>query len=183
MPTIFTHAVVPIAAAVLLGKKRVSTPLLVVGIIAAIAPDADVIAFKLGIEYAHELGHRGLSHSIVFAIFIGLIGMAFHKPLKADKYLVFGFVSFCAASHGLLDMLTNGGLGVAYFWPWSAERYFLPIRPIEVSPLSVKRFLSEAGLRVVISEVLWVWLPLMVVATMGSKVPTITSTFFGKKTK
>jgi inner membrane protein len=169
MPTIFTHAVVPIAAAILLGRKSVSVPLIVVGIVAAMAPDADVIAFQLGIEYAHELGHRGASHSIVFALFLGLIAMAFHKPLKVGKLLAFSFVSVCAASHGFLDMFTNGGLGVAYYWPWSSERHFFAMRPIEVSPIGVSRFFSARGAKVILSELMWVWAPLLLLSTIGAK--------------
>jgi inner membrane protein len=169
MPTIFTHAVVPIAAAILLGRKRISAPLIVVGMLAAMAPDIDVIAFRLGIEYAHELGHRGASHSIIFALFLGLIAMAFHKPLKVGKLLAFSFVSACAASHGFLDMFTNGGLGVAYYWPWSSERHFFAMRPIEVSPIGIAAFFSERGAKVILSELIWVWAPLLALATIGSR--------------
>jgi inner membrane protein len=169
MPTIFTHAVVPIAAAVLLSRKRVSAPLIVVGVVASIAPDADVVAFQLGIEYAHELGHRGASHSVVFALFLGLIAMAFHQPLRSGKLLALSFVSTCAASHGFLDMFTNGGLGVAYYWPWSIERHFFAIRPIEVSPIGVAAFFSERGAKVILSELVWVWAPFLTLATIGSR--------------
>jgi inner membrane protein len=169
MPTIFTHAVVPIAAAILLSRKQVSAPLIVAGIVASIAPDADVVAFQLGIEYAHELGHRGASHSVVFALLLGLIAMVFHRPLKTEKLLAFSFVSACAASHGFLDMFTNGGLGVAYYWPWSIERHFFAIRPIEVSPIGVSRFFSERGAKVILSELIWVWAPLLTLATIGSR--------------
>jgi inner membrane protein len=169
MPTILTHAIVPITVAILLSKKRISAPLIVVGIVASMAPDADVVAFYLGVEYAHELGHRGASHSVVFALFLGLIAMVFHKPLKTGKLLAFSFVAACAASHGFLDMFTNGGLGVAYYWPWSIERHFFAIRPIEVSPIGVAAFFSERGAKVILSELIWVWAPLLTLATIGSR--------------
>jgi inner membrane protein len=56
-------------------------------------------------------------------------------------------------------MLTNGGLGVALFAPFSNERYFWPWRPIEVSPIGLEAFLSPWGVRVLVSEAKWVWLP------------------------
>lgn len=56
-------------------------------------------------------------------------------------------------------MLTNGGMGVAYLWPFSDQRFFFPVQPIQVSPLSLRRLLSPAGLAVAKSELLWVWLP------------------------
>nr|WP_317191512.1 metal-dependent hydrolase [Hymenobacter negativus] len=63
------------------------------------------------------------------------------------------------ASHGLLDAMTTGGLGVAFFSPWHPERYFFPFRPIKVSPLSIRGFFGAKGLRVLASEALWVGLP------------------------
>jgi inner membrane protein len=63
------------------------------------------------------------------------------------------------ASHGALDALTNGGLGVAFFAPFDATRYFFPWRPVEVSPIGVAAFFSQRGLEVFVSELLWLWLP------------------------
>ncbi len=69
------------------------------------------------------------------------------------------FLFACAASHGMLDALTNGGLGVAFFSPFEPRRYFFPWRPIAVSPLSVSRFLAGRGLRILAGELKWVVLP------------------------
>ena len=62
-------------------------------------------------------------------------------------------------SHGLLDMLTDGGKGVALFWPLSGKRLFFPRHEIEVSPLRLDRILSARGLEVAASELRWIWLP------------------------
>ena len=56
----------------------------------------------------------------------------------------------------------RAGLGVAFFWPLSTARNFLPWRPIEVAPLGVRGFVTQAGWQVMQSELLWVWLPLAV---------------------
>lgn len=77
--------------------------------------------------------------------------------------MTFVFVLLSGASHGLLDMLTNGGLGVAYFWPFSDHRFFFPEQVIQVSPLSLRRLLGPAGRAVLESELLWIWLPGLVV--------------------
>jgi hypothetical protein len=42
----------------------------------ALLPDADVIGFPLGIHYEAPLGHRGATHSIVFALAAGLVVLA-----------------------------------------------------------------------------------------------------------
>lgn len=63
------------------------------------------------------------------------------------------------ASHGFLDSMTDGGLGVAFFSPFNTTRYFLPWTPIRVSPIGFTRFFSYRGLAVIQSELLWIWLP------------------------
>jgi len=68
------------------------------------------------------------------------------------------------ASHGLLDALTDGGLGVAFFAPFDNHRYFLPWRPIHVSPIGAGRFFTHRGLEVLQSELLWIWLPAALLA-------------------
>ncbi|HYX92236.1 MAG TPA: hypothetical protein VE782_11770, partial [Myxococcaceae bacterium] len=40
-----------------------------------------------------------------------------------------------APCHGLLDALTDGGLGAALFWPLTAARCFAPVLPIPVAPI------------------------------------------------
>lgn len=159
MPTIVTHAIIPCALRIGLGKKAVSGRLLVLSILCSILPDADVLSFKLGIPYASQWGHRGFMHSIFFALCIAVLSVFFHRILKSSPVKVFLTVLFSALSHSLLDALTDGGLGVALLWPFSDERLFFTMQPIKVSPLGIRRFLSERGIAVIKSELLWVWLP------------------------
>ena len=49
------------------------------------------------------------------------------------RVATFAFLFLCTMSHALLDALTDGGLGVAFFSPFSNERYFFPWTPIRVS--------------------------------------------------
>ena len=159
MPTVFSHTVIPLAVGLGLGQKVISTRLLLAGIAASTLPDLDVLAFRLGIAYSDLLGHRGFSHSLLFAIALGLLAALLVRYLKTRSLAAFAFVFLAAASHGLLDMLTNGGLGVAYLWPLSEQRFFFSEQPIQVAPLSLNRLFSNAGLAVAKSELLWVWLP------------------------
>ena len=75
------------------------------------------------------------------------------------------FVS--AASHGLLDAMTSSGLGIAFFSPFSNERYFFPWNPIRVSPLSIGRFMSKRGWEVLQSEFVWIWLPSLAIGAIA----------------
>lgn len=159
MPTIITHAAIPLAIGLGLGPRIISRRLLVAGIAASILPDMDVLAFHLGIPYEHALGHRGFSHALFTAALVGL-GVALAAPLlKSRRLVAFLSVAICMASHGLLDMLTDGGKGVALFWPFSEQRLFFPWHGIAVSPLKLDRILSGRGIDVALSELRWIWLP------------------------
>ena len=161
MPTVFSHAAAPLALGLGLGRGTVPRRLLVAGIVGAALPDLDVVTFHLGIPYSADLGHRGFSHSLAFAALVGLAGAAGHRALRAGFARAFVFLFAATVSHGVLDAFTDGGLGVAFLWPWSGERYWAPqaFRVVEVSPISVSRFLSGRGLAVLGSELRWIWLP------------------------
>lgn len=128
------------------------------------ASDADVLAFRFGVPYAHQLAHRGITHSLVFALLLAMLAWIFAKQLASSREHVFSFVFFATASHALLDMPTNGGLGLALIWPVSGERLFFPLRVIEVSPLDIRRFFSSTGVRVLLSELQWAWIPSTIAA-------------------
>lgn len=168
MPTIFTHPAVPLAIAWGLGNKAVLKPLLAAGVVASIVPDLDVLAFRLGIPYAAEFGHRGFSHSLLLALIVAFIGASMAGTLRSTFQRTFWFLFIAMASHGLLDAFTNGGLGVAFLWPFSGERFFAPIHPVEVAPLGFARFLSQRGAAVLWSEFLWIWMPLFSVAAVAA---------------
>lgn len=158
MPSIMSHAAVPIALAVGLGKSRVPPALLVAGIAVSMLPDADVVMFRFGATYDDSWSHRGFSHSLAVAALVGLLAAAALRRLAMPPLRTFLFVTLSMASHGLLDMFTNGGHGVAYLWPFSDARLFAPERPIQVSPLDFSRFAKRAA-RVLESELIWIWLP------------------------
>ena len=162
MPSILTHAAIPLAMYCAADHGRVSRRLLCAGIAAAILPDFDVAAFALGIPYADAFGHRGASHSIVFALVLAVIAAALHRPLRARRLQSAAWIFACAISHPLLDAFTSGGLGVALLWPWTEQRFFAPWRPILVSPFA-NGFFSARGMATLGSELRWVWLPLFAV--------------------
>lgn len=164
MPTIFTHAVVPLAIAAAAGRARVPWKLAAIGAVFAVLPDADVAAFKFGIAYEDEWGHRGVTHSLVFAL---LCAAAVSLAWKEARSLAgFAFLAFAMASHGLLDTLTDGGLGAALWWPFDDARVFAPETPIRVSPIGAG-FFSWRGMETLLSEIRWIWVPCGVLALAG----------------
>ncbi len=169
----FTHAFAAAALGHVLVPRRPALWLL--GALCAAAPDLDVIGFRLGISYGHLLGHRGLSHSLPFAALSAvLLSRPWRHATRAGEQgapstlRLWTYLFAAITSHGLLDALTNGGLGVAFFAPFDGERYFFPWQPIEVSPISVRRFFTARGWRVLQSELLVVWLPALLVMLLAS---------------
>lgn len=162
MASAFGHALASIAIGKSFSKSITSSKLWILGIVCSILPDADVISFKFGIAYESFWGHRGFSHSLLFALLLGILVTFtfFNKNIATKKGLIYIlFFTLCTASHGVLDALTDGGLGVAFFSPFDTARYFLPWRPIKVSPIGASIFFSEWGIKVIISELVWIGIP------------------------
>ena len=168
MCSALTHPAIPLALSVCFPKSAVSPKLILVGAACSIIPDLDAIGYKLGIKYGDMFGHRGFTHSIAFAAALSaLLTFTLFRSGRGSSWAILLFLFISTLSHSLLDMLTNGGLGVALFAPFSGERFFFPWRPIEVSPIGIASFFSEWGMRVIYSELRWVWLPSMVVLATG----------------
>ncbi|HEV8264890.1 MAG TPA: metal-dependent hydrolase, partial [Gemmatimonadales bacterium] len=157
-----THIVATTAIAAFFHRPRVPWHLWFFGALLAVAPDLDVFAPRVGVAYRELVAHRGLSHSLLTAAVVsGLVVMLFYRsgagPLRTKGVWLFLFLAM--ASHGVLDALTKGGLGVAFFAPFEAKRYFFSYRPLAVSPLSIQAFLTSRGLAILINEMRWVWAP------------------------
>lgn len=159
MPTIVTHAAVPLCLGLGLGQKYIPVPLLFAGIGIAMLPDADVLSFKLGVEYANIFGHRGFTHSLLFAFTLPFLLLLFKPMFKVSYLRIWTFLFICLLSHSVLDAFTTGGYGVGWLWPWSEERFFAPVQVIKVAPFALKKYLMPEGIAVMMSELRWVWLP------------------------
>lgn len=160
MPTIFTHAVIGSAIAKLAARDAVNPNTVMACALLAVLPDLDGLFFGL-IPYEHLFGHRGLTHSLLFAALMGLLTALFFlwrgwcARLTLWRYAL--LFARTTASHGILDAFTSGGLGVAFFAPFNTARYFFPYRPIPVSPMSGGALLTARGWRVISSEFLMLW--------------------------
>ena len=165
MASLLTHPIVPLTFGFALGSKRIPVRYWLLGAIASMAADADVVAFALRIPYESQFGHRGATHSIFFAIVLAALVTLRERRHFPAHALLFGYLFASAISHPLLDMLTDGGLGIALFWPLSTERFFFPATPLAVSPIGAA-FFSAEGVGVVMSELEWIWIPCAAIAIL-----------------
>jgi inner membrane protein len=159
MPTIFTHGAIGFTALRPIFGVAPDRRLLLASILLPILPDADALLWGR-IPYSHPLGHRGFTHSLMFAALVGMATAALAAYQKWGYSFIKLAVFFASitASHGLFDAMTTGGLGVAFFAPFDNTRYFLPWRPIPVSPMSAARLMTARGLRVIQWELAFFWL-------------------------
>jgi inner membrane protein len=163
MASAFSHAAVAVAIGYTLTARSLPARFWLLSVACSILPDADVLGFAAGIPYGHMLGHRGLSHSLAFAVALSAAVVRWGFPgvppwSQEGRFLLLNFV-LVTASHGLLDAMTDGGLGVAFFAPFDNTRYFFPWRPVPVSPIGVAAFFTPYGLQVLLSEFVWIWIP------------------------
>jgi len=132
------------------------------GVLCSVVPDVDVIGFHYGIPYGAFWGHRGFTHSLLFAAILASIAMLLvfrSAEPHIGRGVLWIYLFLAGASHGVLDAMTDGGLGVAFFSPFDNHRYFLPWRPIRVSPIGFERFFTARSLPILKSEFLWIWIP------------------------
>ena len=168
MASLVTHAFTAVALGKALTVWKLPPRFWALAVVSAILPDADAVGFAFGIQYGDLLGHRGLSHSLAFAVAWSCSVMAlvdFPNIARGSRtwWKLIALLSAVTASHGVLDALTKGGLGVEFFSPFDGTRYFFPWRPLVVSPISFDEFFTGWGATVLWNEMKFVWLPLAVI--------------------
>jgi inner membrane protein len=168
MASAFSHAVAAVAIGSVFYNRKSPKIVWIAGAICAAMPDLDSIGFRFGVHYADFWGHRGFTHSLTFAALLAAMLsylLSTNQNSRLESFKLWGFLFLATASHGLLDGMTNGGLGVAFFSPIDKGRYFLPLRPIAVAPISIRRFFTERGILVMQTELLWIWIPALFLGT------------------
>src|SRR5690349_17071330 len=165
MATLPTHALVGWAVARFWPGEEKRWPLYAGAAACAVLPDIDAIGFWMGVPYESLCGHRGLTHGMPFAAATGIACALAARSKRAALPL-----ALATATHGVLDAITDGGLGVAFFSPFSNARYFLPWRPIEVAPISITDFIEQGGLGSLRGELIWIWAPLLLLVLVTSTI-------------
>lgn len=160
MASVFGHSVVGFTVTKMVAVKHTKW-LLFAAIFSTILPDFDVISFRFGIPYLHPLGHRGFTHSILFAVIWALI-LTFTLG-KKRKLIWFLVILLSTVSHGILDAMTSGGKGVGFLIPFNNDRFFFSFREIKVSPIGIDKFFSEWGLQVIFSEIKYIIIPCVII--------------------
>ncbi len=190
MCTVFAHALLGLTAAVavepwLLGGAAGREPASANGgsllrlrrrarwLAAACAalPDLDTGLHFYGVSYDSVWGHRGVMHSFLFAAIVGVVvsALAFQSlgPWRVGRGVgrrvaMAALIACVTASHGVLDMFTDGGNGIALFAPFSEERYFAPWNPFPVPMMGLANLFTAYMVEVLTAETLWIGVPCVV---------------------
>ncbi|HLA12580.1 MAG TPA: metal-dependent hydrolase [Pyrinomonadaceae bacterium] len=129
----FTHSLVGVAAAKA-GLEKLSPGATVVCLLAANAPDADIVSLLLGDRWTYLHHHRGITHSIagtlVIALLIPLVFYTFDRVIAwlrqtIPKVHLRGLTVaslLASATHPLMDWTNN--YGVRPLLPWSGEWFY-----------------------------------------------------------
>ncbi len=171
MPSAISHIVAGTSLGYALNGRKRSLLFFCLAALISILPDLDVLAFSFGIPYGDIFGHRGFFHSLVFSLMISLtMVLIFYRTRDitaagTPRLLLLFFI--IAASHPILDAMTGGGLGIGLFIPFYNERIFFPWRPIAVSPIGIREFFSQWGLRVMKSELHYIIFPSFMVIILA----------------
>lgn len=164
MPMTPTHALVPIAAALAFSPRPVPWRLVIAAALAAALPDADWIAHHfLRVPYSSIYSHRGAAHSLFAALAVGCLAAWLHKWLKVGALTAGVVIAAAMASHGILDMMTSSGRGVAYLWPLSSARLFADWRPLQSGAVHTAHLIPQALGRLD-SELRQIILPMFIIA-------------------
>jgi inner membrane protein len=165
MPTIISHAIAGAAIAQALAPCSRLRQVTLVAAACAMLPDADALGFWTGVPYGSLFGHRGFTHSLLFSglVAAGVASAWLTKADRSSRIRILACIFLATASHGFLDAFTNGGSGVAFFSPFDTTRYFFPLRPIRVAPISIAGIFTARGASVMLSEMTWVWPPAMII--------------------
>ena len=157
MATIYTHAAVGLGLARLYTGRPMPWTYWGLAAVLPIIPDLDVFSTA---AYGDAMGHRGLTHSLLFATVLGTaVAAATYRFFRVRWWSLAILFFLIIASHGLLDAMTTGGEQVPFFWPLGVRYGYWG--PIPVSDIAFE-LPNPWRSRAIRAELLWIWLPMTV---------------------
>lgn len=126
MASPWAHAIAGAAAGAFYQAPRQRRRVITLAAICAVAPDLDLIGWPLGISPFAPLGHRGLSHSIAFAVALGAVVAVTLLPAvtRRERVAAAAVLILATVTHSVLDALTTyAPTGPAFLAPVSNHRY------------------------------------------------------------
>lgn len=133
MASPWAHAIAGAAAGACYQPPSQRRRVITLAALCAVAPDLDLIGWPLGISPLDLLGHRGLSHSIAFALILGGVAALTLLPdvTRRERAVAAAALMLATVTHSVLDALTTYAPSGPAFWaPFSNHRYRFPWMPL-----------------------------------------------------
>ena len=127
----FTHGLLGAAASQVIFDTRLRRGAGLIGLVAAMAPDLDLLMGSASDPVSGMLYHRQFTHSLVFIPVGGLLTallFLWMKPFRGVWPALMGAALIGYATHAPLDALTS--YGTLLFWPFSMRRIAWDVMPI-----------------------------------------------------
>jgi len=105
LASVISHGVAALSIGTLFARPHVPYRVWIVGAVCSMLPDIDMIGFRFAIGYGEFWGHRGFTHSLVFAAILATaaLTLGFVRQTPSVSRAALGAYFFLAtASHGLL---------------------------------------------------------------------------------
>ncbi len=120
MPTVITHAAVPLIGLGLGSKVIPTAPVICRNHPGDAARRCSIfLSFKFGVAYGNVLVIAGLPIRWCLRFVVPLLCVLIGRRwFRAGLIRCWLFLTVSLLSHSLLDSVTTGGKGVGWLWPW-----------------------------------------------------------------
>ena len=101
MASSFSHAVAALSFSACFYRPEIPKRVWAAGVLCSVIPDLDAIGFRFGIHYGDFWGHRGFTHSLVFAALLaGTVALAtfWRGAAGIGRWTLFGYLFLATAS-------------------------------------------------------------------------------------
>ena len=119
----------------------------------AALPDIDILASPL-------IAHRGITHSLLFALTAAALATVLF--FRARGRWIFVVLSVALLSHSILDAFSSYSVGLAFFAPFSDQRYRFVWTPLGDPAGRLSHQLLQEGLVVLVPALVAIWLGLRI---------------------
>ncbi|HEY7194446.1 MAG TPA: metal-dependent hydrolase [Gemmatimonadales bacterium] len=156
MPTPISHAAVGLAiGAWTAPAPRPTTRVCALAAACAALPDIDVL-WSAGLPESSPFAHRALTHSLAFAVVATILVTS--VGFRHDRARLAVTLGLGLLSHSCLDALTTYSLGIAFFAPFSEQRFRFRWTPLGRPDGMILRQLAVESVFVLLPAVLLFWL-------------------------
>ena len=170
MPTIVTHAAVPLCLGLGFGSRIIPPRLLLAGLPSPCCPMPTCSPLNWG-RLRPCLWPPRLYPLPVVCLCPAHVGHAVSSPVKGQRRYRLVILLISLLSHSLLDSLTTGGKGLAGSGR-GVTSASSPLAGDPGRPFKLEAYLTARGEAVILSELYWVWLPgaVLMLVLMGWRV-------------